>query len=246
MTLGLRPLNPWQGRDGPHSRQACCSITAAAVCPSNTADQLRRAHDLAHVHDDSRTAEWPNMVLPLASNRPSSAASACSTARFLYPPRCGRQQIGCSARSYARSTPPPPSTLPWRAWRGAPLELIGPAKLRRPPDPYRSPPTFELASTIAERTWPVLSAAEQAGTHTALTTANGRAVAGEHARTLGRRSRSVRTNHTARRVHARGGSHGLNSPQPVEHCGSAAKRCPRPTCRRGHRAAPQLAVRVPP
>jgi hypothetical protein len=41
MTLGLRPLNPWQGRDGPHSEQACSSITAAAVCPSNTADQLR-------------------------------------------------------------------------------------------------------------------------------------------------------------------------------------------------------------
>jgi hypothetical protein len=32
----------------------------------------------------------------------------------------------------------------------------------------------------------------------------------------------------------------------VQHCGSAAKRCPRPSGRRGHRAAPQLALRVPP
>jgi transposase len=32
----------------------------------------------------------------------------------------------------------------------------------------------------------------------------------------------------------------------AEHRGSAAKRCPRPSGRRGHRAAPQLAVRVPP
>jgi hypothetical protein len=52
MTLGLRPPNPWQGRDGPHSQQACCSITAAAVCPSNTRDQLRGAHDLALAHDE--------------------------------------------------------------------------------------------------------------------------------------------------------------------------------------------------
>jgi len=32
----------------------------------------------------------------------------------------------------------------------------------------------------------------------------------------------------------------------TEHSRSAAKRCPRPFCPRGHRAAPQLAVRVPP
>jgi hypothetical protein len=52
MTLGLRSLSPWQGRDGPHSQQACCSITAAAVCPSNTRDQLRGAHDLTIAHDE--------------------------------------------------------------------------------------------------------------------------------------------------------------------------------------------------
>ncbi len=41
----------------------------------------------------------------------------------------------------------------------------------------------------------------------------------------------------------------LTSPsrdRSAQHCGSAAKRCPRPSGRRGHRAAPQLAVRVPP
>ena len=41
----------------------------------------------------------------------------------------------------------------------------------------------------------------------------------------------------------------LRAPYPrlsAEHGGSAAKRCPRPSRRRGHRAAPQLAVRVPP
>ena len=36
------------------------------------------------------------------------------------------------------------------------------------------------------------------------------------------------------------------TPRSVQHCGSAAKRCPRPSGRRGHRAAPQLALRVPP
>jgi len=35
-------------------------------------------------------------------------------------------------------------------------------------------------------------------------------------------------------------------PRSAQHCGSAAKRCPRPSGRRGHRAAPRLAVRVPP
>jgi hypothetical protein len=38
----------------------------------------------------------------------------------------------------------------------------------------------------------------------------------------------------------------VTSPQSSEHGGSAAKRCPRPTRRRGHRAARQLAVRVRP
>jgi hypothetical protein len=35
-------------------------------------------------------------------------------------------------------------------------------------------------------------------------------------------------------------------PMSAEHRGSAAKRCPRPSRRRGHRAAPQLVVWVPP
>jgi hypothetical protein len=55
--------------------------------PPNTRDQLRGAHDLAPVHDDPA-----DVVLPLASNRPSSAASRCYPAPL--PEASGEAVVG--------------------------------------------------------------------------------------------------------------------------------------------------------
>jgi hypothetical protein len=103
----------------PHRSVEHCGSAAkgARPCPHPRCQQNRGMAD----HCPSTRLQPPFVCCIRLFDRPLHTA-----------PHCCRQQTVHCAGSYAQSTQGAPPTPPWRAWHGAPLELIAPATLRRP------------------------------------------------------------------------------------------------------------------
>ena len=186
------------------------------------------------------------MMLPPASRRPSSAASACSTASPSSPHGPRASQPGTTPDR----TPDSRFSLRLRDPGGRDtardLSLQG---RRCCGAPWSAQPSTNAHTRENER--PNVRASP-VGRGTRRSPRCRTAIEGWHTE-----PEKVRMHPGAPQPLRPDESHGAPWPRPgrlpraapprsVEHCGSAAKRCPRPSRRRGHRAAPQLAVRVPP